>query len=83
MSDLAIDELFKCVDDVHSIKPSDPLEPSGSACMCGAISLIGVAAAVKGDRKVFLYYMIDATPVSDDDDEDMDAAFLEQAFIPR
>ena len=55
-------DLFQCEDGVHALLPVDPLDPSGTECRCGTITMIGAAAAVKGERKVFLGYLIDTTP---------------------
>lgn len=54
-------DLFQCQKGVHGFTPSDPLDPAGTACGCGAVTMIGVMAAVKGERKVFLRYLIDTT----------------------
>lgn len=56
------DDLFQCGEGLHAFAPDDPLDPSGTECRCGEVSLIGVLAVVKGDRKVFLRYLIDTTP---------------------
>lgn len=57
-----IDELFQCQEGVHALKPADPLDPAGTECMCGAMTMIGALAAVNGERKIFLGYLIETTP---------------------
>lgn len=62
-------DLFRCREGLHGVTPGDPMDPAGTACQCGAMALIGVMAAAKGDRKIFVRYLIDTTPPDDETDE--------------